>query len=136
VVSVAAALRDGGRLGLVYGNGEVVTKHHALLLAARPHPDGYVGTRDPVATARGEVPPIVEVAEGPATVETFTVEHSRDGEPTTGYVIGRTETGTRFAALSLERATLARLVARDAEPVGCKGSVRPGEDGRNRFEIS
>jgi len=48
VVSATRALRDGGGIGLVYGNGELVTKHHAALCADLSHLQGYVGARDQI----------------------------------------------------------------------------------------
>jgi acetyl-CoA C-acetyltransferase len=136
VVGVTSAVRAGAPLGLVYGNGEVVTKHHALLLADRPHVNGYVGMADPLSPVPGDVPEIVDAAEGPAVIETYTVEHDRDGRPTVGYVIGRMAAGERFAAHSHDPATLTRLVDTTHEPIGAKGSVEPGGDGLNVFTLS
>jgi acetyl-CoA C-acetyltransferase len=39
-VAMTRRLRDGGGTGLLYGQGEFVTKHHGLVLADRPAPDG------------------------------------------------------------------------------------------------
>ena len=136
VVSITSALREGGSVGLVYGNGETVTKHHAILLARDVHVDGYVGAHQLSASPAADPPPIVDLADGPATVETYTVEHSRDGVPVTGYVIGRTADGGRFAAHSYEPSTLARLVSTHVEPIGAKGAVHTADDGLNRFELA
>jgi acetyl-CoA C-acetyltransferase len=132
---VVSAIRGGASLGLVYGNGETVTKHHAVLLADRAHAQGYVGVVDPLLPVPGDVPEIVDAADGPAVVETYTVEHDRDGQPATGYVVGRTATGARFAAHARDAATLAHLVDTDAEPIGAKGTVVTGDDGLNRFTL-
>jgi acetyl-CoA C-acetyltransferase len=132
IVSVVEAIRAGRHTGLVYGNGEVVTKHHAVVLADRPHADGYTGGRL-VTTPASDVPPVVDEAEGPAVVETYTVEHAREGSPSLGYVIGRTAAGARFAAHVHDGASLARLTDVHEEPVGCKGAVAPTGDGLNHF---
>ena len=136
IVSTVASLRTSGRRGLVYGNGETVTKHHAVVLATEAHEHGYVGHREPVSSPAGEAPHVIEAAEGPALVEAYTVEHARDGRPETAYVIGRTADGSRFAALSTQPATLARLTDPTAEPIGTKGTVHTAGDGRNRFELT
>jgi acetyl-CoA C-acetyltransferase len=133
VVSMVEAIRAGRQVGLVYGNGEVLTKHHAVVLADRPHADGYVGGGATVVTPASEVPPVVREAEGPAIVETYTVEYARDGSPSLGYVIGRTATGARFAAHVQDRSTLARLTDVEDEPIGGKGAVSPTADGLNQF---
>ena len=35
--AMVRAVRDGANMGLLYGQGEFVTKHHALILARQPH---------------------------------------------------------------------------------------------------
>jgi acetyl-CoA C-acetyltransferase len=135
IVGITRAVRAGAGLGLVYGNGEVVTKHHAVLLASSAHDDGYVGDPVPTAPPPGCRPRIIERAVGPATIETFTVEHRRDGSPELGYVVGLTADGDRFAAHVRDGASLARLVDRDREAVGASGHVAAGNDGRNEFTV-
>jgi acetyl-CoA C-acetyltransferase len=133
VVSVAERLRDGERLGLVYGNGEFVTKHHVLLLGSEPHASGYVGRSTDIGWTAPEPPPLVETAEGAATVETYTVEFDRDGAPALGFVIGRQADGARFLANAVDPATCAALVSPELEPVGMAGTVRTTPEGRNVF---
>lgn len=135
VAAVVGQIRDGRRLGLVYGNGELVTKHHALLLGANPHAADYIGKREPVSVGTETPPALIEHAAGRATVETFTVEYSRGGEPTRGFVIGRVADGARFVANTADgdRATLASLVDEKHEPIGGHGVVSTAADGRNIF---
>ena len=45
-----------------------------------------------------ESPTFAAEANGPATVETYTVVFDREGEPELGIVIGRLADGTRFIA--------------------------------------
>jgi acetyl-CoA C-acetyltransferase len=135
VVAVASAIRRGASIGLVYGNGEVVTKHHAVVLADHAHGEGYVGAGNDLAPVAGDVPEILDAADGPAVIETYTVEHDRDGRPATGYVVGRTATGARFVAHAHDPATLGRLVDTDDEPIGTKGTVSRGDDGLNVFTL-
>jgi acetyl-CoA C-acetyltransferase len=98
LASVVDELRRGGRYGLVYANGEYFTKHHAIVLATEPHPAGYVGGAGEVTSTGGPGPRVVDVAEGPATIETSTVEFDREGKPASAYLVGRLPDGSRFAA--------------------------------------
>jgi acetyl-CoA C-acetyltransferase len=125
--------RDPGARGLVTGNGWYLTKHAAVVLASAPlegraiapaveAPDAAV----PDATAS------TGPAEGPAALESYTVLYDRDGAPSRGIVVGRTDAGRRFVANTPdERASLEAFAA--AENAGRRGRVRP-VDGRNRFE--
>jgi acetyl-CoA C-acetyltransferase len=136
IVSVTHQLRSNGRVGLVYANGEYVTKHHAILLSADPHPDGYVGAGAEVAQTGRNGPPVVDRAEGPATIETWTVEFDREGKPLTAYVIGRLPDGSRFAANGVQgdAALLNRLVDEDRNTIGQPVLVRH-RDGRNLVSL-
>ena len=137
LVAAARQLRSGGRRALVYGNGELVTKHHAVVLARDAHPSGYVGRRDPV-TAESHGPRLVEVASGDATIETFTVAYARTGEPEHGFVIGRLPNGDRFVANTRDgdAATLHALVDPAGELIGRTGTVAAADDDRNLFTIA
>jgi acetyl-CoA C-acetyltransferase len=118
-----------GSRGLVTGNGFYLTKHSALVCSTEPkerastHPDDV----DP-----GVPPEIVDAAQGPATVETYTVLHDRDGAPERGIVIGRLQDDRRFIANTPEdRVLLEDFEAQ--EEVGRAGRVTTRE-GRNLFE--
>lgn len=78
-------------------------------------------------------PEVVVEAEGPATVETYTVAFDRDGAPEEGLVVGRLEDGRRFLALTPpDRALLEAMTTR--EFVGQRGTVRyDREQDRNVF---
>src|ERR1041384_4675739 len=69
-------LRSGARLGLLYGQGGFVTKHHALVLS-REQPRVPLAQDTSVQAEadcrRGEVPEFVTEASGTGAVETFTV---------------------------------------------------------------
>lgn len=136
-VHMVRALRRGdGESGLLYGNGEYVTKHHALVVGRDPGPAGGVPPADDRAARQAALDATrlpVEVAEapdGPATVETSTVLHDRDGAPMRGIVVGRLDDGRRFVA---NTADLDALLDPAVEPAGRRGVVRAG-DGANRFE--
>lgn len=128
----------GDKVGLVYGNGELVTKHHAILLGREAHRQGYVGKSDPVTPPVEAPPVIVEQPDGAATVETFTVEFDRAGHASRGFVVGRLDDGRRFVANTAEgdHASLAGLTDPDREPIGRRGTVSIGPKGRNLFELT
>ena len=95
-------LRDGGKLGLLYGQGGFVTKHHGAGAVAR----GAAARRSsrtpacrprPTATAR-KVPEFVTEASGKGKVESFTVIYSGKGEVEHGVVMLRTEDDARALA--------------------------------------
>jgi acetyl-CoA C-acetyltransferase len=124
-------IRAEGGTGFVHGVGMFNTKHHALVLADRPRPDGTYpqpeydvgGTRPPV-----EAPvPVDEAYEGPGTILTCTVMFDRDGEPERGAVIGTGTRGERFAArVDPDGDTLGELTS-GSEPVGRVGTVTAGD---------
>jgi acetyl-CoA acetyltransferase len=139
VVAMAEALRRGdGALGLVYGQGEFVTKHHAIVLGARPPTHSYPRANPLPAEIVAPPPPIVEQPTGSATVETYTVAYNRAGEPERGFIIGRLADGSRCIANTPEgdADTFALLTGGAVEPIGLAGSVGPGPDGRNIFRFA
>jgi acetyl-CoA C-acetyltransferase len=130
------ALRGApGKLALLYGQGEYVTKHHALVLGTQPAPHGLLSPDYSVQQAadarRAAVPPLVLEHQGAAQLETFTVVYGRDGAPTHGVVIGRTAGGARLMARVPrdDGAALARLTDLAQSPVGSTGQVAPAPDG-------
>uniref|UniRef100_B0T3X4 Putative acetyl-CoA acetyltransferase n=1 Tax=Caulobacter sp. (strain K31) TaxID=366602 RepID=B0T3X4_CAUSK len=134
-VAMTRRLREGGT-GLLYGQGEFVTKHHGLVLADRPASDGVRALEDisvqATADARREpVPAFVEIAIGPAALETHTVLYDRDGAPTHGVAIVRTADGGRALARvpAEDTDTLAALTNPDAFAIGRTGTLQAGGDG-------
>ena len=133
---VRALRQRPGQLALLYGQGEYVTKHHALILASRrPLPDeplepDYSVQADADAR-RGAVPDLLLEYEGSATLETFTIVFGRGGEPEFGTVVGRTGAGQRLMARvpANDAMTLGHLMDLDASPVGSMGTVAAGADG-------
>lgn len=122
-----------GSLGLVNANGWYITKHALGIYSTTP-PEGPWHREDPVnyqaAILDQVVPRFTETPDGPATVETYTVLHSRGG-PERGLVIGRLGDGTRFIANTPDDpGTLKAMVTRDM--LGAPGSVSSHE-GMNTF---
>jgi len=124
-----------GAFGLVTGNGWYLTKQSTGVYSTQPI-EGAWAREDPVVIQRQidalPHPRVVERPEGPATIETYTVVHSRDGYRL-GIVIGRDSAGHRFVAETpKDEATLRGLEA--VESVGRPGRVGPSPDSaRNRF---
>ncbi|MDN3568946.1 acetyl-CoA acetyltransferase [Paeniroseomonas aquatica] len=124
-----------GTAALLYGQGEFVTKHHAVVLASRPPrehrlPQDY-SVQAEADGRRGPVPEFVEAATGEATIETHTVLHDRDGQPHHGVVILRTADGRRTLARvpATDAATIALLKRPDRTPIGTTGPLRTAADG-------
>ncbi|WP_315832145.1 acetyl-CoA acetyltransferase [Bradyrhizobium prioriisuperbiae] len=127
-------LRGGAKLGLLYGQGEYVTKHHALVLSSQPSRQPLAQDASVQATAdrrRGPVPAVVTEASGTGTVETFTVIYQRTGEVQHGVVILRTADGSRTLArvCADDTRTLARLTDLDRSPIGLAGPINGADDG-------
>ncbi|APW40279.1 acetyl-CoA acetyltransferase [Rhodoferax koreense] len=131
-----------GKTALLYGQGEYVTKHHALVMGTQPAPQGLPAqdyrVQAQADARRGAVPPLVLDYAGQAALETFTVIHGRDGRVAHGVVIARTPQGQRLMARVApdDTATLAVLTDLDRSPVGRQGDVTAGEDGLLRWRAA
>lgn len=111
--ALTRAVRAGAGPSLLHANGGYMTYQHATVLAGNPHPDGYVGDPEPARLVPSQAPPVRDAADLAAAgavevrVETFTVEHARDGRPARAYVIARTADGERVAAATADGDTAA-----------------------------
>lgn len=136
---VRALRADRGHLALLYGQGEFVTKHHAIVLGSRPPAPGALrqdySVQAQADARRGRVPTVVADYTGPAALETFTVIHGRGGEPVKGVVVGLTPQGQRLMAMvePAQQATIALLTDLERSPVGSRGQVHRGGDGLLRW---
>ena len=136
--AIAAMVRmlraNAGELGLLYGQGGYVNKHHALVLstAAAPAPMATDYSVQPVAdAARGATPPLREGYAGPAVIETYTVRYARDGAPVDAIIIARTPDGGRVMARAPgdDAATIDLLTSSQRTAVGVRGRGRAGRCG-------
>jgi acetyl-CoA C-acetyltransferase len=134
-------LRDGAKLGLLYGQGGFVTKHHGLVLSRRA-PD-YALAQDTSVQAeadrhRGSVPSFVIEASGKATVESFTVIYGSKGEAQHGVVMLRTSDDARALARVpiTDTPTLARLLDMNRSPVGLSGDIATAADGMLEWRVA
>src|ERR1700759_4035342 len=81
--AMVRTLRGGAKLGLLYGQGGFVTKHHALVLSRQPPQEPLApGTSVQAEADRntGAVPEFVTQAGGKGSVESFTVLYGRNNE--------------------------------------------------------
>lgn len=125
--------RRPGSYGLVTANGNYVTKQSAGIYST-DRPDRKFAPVDPkIYQARIDAdkgPAVAEVAEGHATVETYTVLHDRKG-PSFSIVFGRLDDGRRFIAnTAADQELLAEMERTDF--LGRSGTVSHA-DGRNTF---
>jgi acetyl-CoA C-acetyltransferase len=123
------ARRNPGRFGMVTANGNYVTKHAAGVYSTEPLARPWE-REDPARLQRelDALPkaPFTETPDGAATVETYTVAHSKSG-PELGIGVGRlAATGVRFIA------NTAGTELECGDALGRAGVVR-SEGGRNTF---
>ena len=127
-------LRERGKLGLLYGQGGFVTKHHGVVLS-REAPKQALSQDTSVQAeadrAKGAVPEFVTEASGKGKAESFTVIYKGKGEVEHGVVMLRTEQDARALARvpANDAATLAHLRNMDRTPVGTLGNIVTAEDG-------
>jgi len=127
-------LRAGGKLGLLYGQGGFVTKHHALVLS-REAPRKPIAQESSVQAEadrhRRKVPEFVTEAGGRGKVEAFTVIYRGNGEIEHGATMLRTEDDRRTLARvpASDTRTLAHLLNMDRTPVGTIGDIVTAADG-------
>jgi len=135
--ALVRALRERpGQRALLYGQGEYVTKHHALVLGrGTPFLGDEPAAQQAADAARGPVPGLVLDHAGEAVLETFTVVYDRDGHPEAGVVIALTSGGQRLMARVPpdDTAALATLTALDRSPVGRRGRTAAGPDSLLRW---
>ncbi len=112
--------------GLTHALGWILTKHALGIYAGTPPPRGWQRAGGPALQAWVDDlahPAIAEEPAGPATVETYTVVHGRDGGPERGIVIGRLPDGRRFFAVAPRDRAVLEAMERE-EQVGRAGRVR------------
>ena len=130
VCAMVRKLRGGaGKMGLVYGQGGVVSKHHAIVLSTEPGPaplDADFSVQDRADADRGPVPELVEDYTGPATIETYTIDYGPKGNIHHGVVVGRTPEGQRVITRVRkdDKSSIAVLADRTKNAIGTEGHVR------------
>lgn len=129
------------QVGLLYGQGGYVNKHHALVISATPPIEPLAldySVQHKAEAARAPVPELVEDYVGPATIETYTITHGSDGNPIEGMVILRTPEGKRTMARVREddAETIALLQTTDRSIIGTQGYARVDAFGKPAWSVS
>lgn len=123
--------------GLILANGGVATYQYAVCLSNEPRKDrsAYPSTNPLPVEIKSKIPQIDAIAEGEATIETYTVEFGRDGKPERGHIVGLSKNGHRFIANNGDASVLHQLASSSKEPIGRSGRVipDPNKKGRNLF---
>ena len=138
IVAMVQKLRlRGNSIGLLYGQGGYVTKHHSLLLAndapRAPLPESAI---EPVVAA-GFDGLIHENYIGEAMVETYTVLFDREGAPRHGIVIAKTpDSGRTIAGVAGHSPAVASLLDPLVPCVGRKGLIESVADGPAQFAFA
>jgi acetyl-CoA C-acetyltransferase len=133
-------LRGGAGLGLLYGQGGFVTKHHALVVSRQAPRSAIAQDASVQAEAdrhKRAVPVFMTDASGKAKVESFTVLFRQNGEVEHGVVMLRTEADTRTLARvgPSDMATLAHLMNMERTPVGALGDIAMAADGVPEWRV-
>ena len=118
IASLVERLRGNpGSSGFVGANGGFLSKYAAGVFSTRPRTFRRCDSRslqqrlDAVAS-----PPVTEWADGPATIETFTILHGRDGAAQQAIIVGRQQADdVRFIASTAkgDTDTAARMAAEE-----------------------
>jgi acetyl-CoA C-acetyltransferase len=138
--AMVRSLRNGAKLGLLYGQGGFVTKHHALVLSRQAPREPLAQETSVQAEATSHkraVPDFVTEANGTGKVESFTVIYGRNGDVEHGVVMLRTPENARALARvpAQDGTTLAHLMNMDRTPVGSLGDIAVADDGVPEWRI-
>ena len=118
--------RHPEKTGLVTGNSFYMTKHSAVVCAARPPKDNAAATADISLCQKAvDLRPKQEMdptPRGRATVETYTVIYDRNNLPGKGVIIGKEENRKRFAAYTPPDPSLFAAMTKE-DFCGIKGTV-------------
>jgi acetyl-CoA C-acetyltransferase len=117
-----------GAAGLVTGVGWLLTKHAVGIYSSAPPEHPF--EREPPSVYQHAIdaephPELVVAAHGLGTVETYTVQHDRDGAPAVGILLVRLADGRRCWANVTDPDVLARIECE--EFIGQEGQVRHHE---------
>lgn len=134
-------VRGGARLGLLYGQGGFVTKHHALVVSKTASGKALAQETSVQAEAdrnKRAAPDFVTDVSGKGKVESFTVLYGRNGEIEHGVAMLRTEDDRRTLARipASDIATLAHLLDMDRTPVGLVGEITMAADGVPEWRVA
>jgi len=137
IVNVVNTLREDGGTGLVGSNGGYLSKHAIGIYAAQAPETGWVmADKGALKTKvrQQATPEIASFADGPAKIESYSVEYDRKG-PKRGYVMARLKDGRRLVGAT-DRADMETVKAMLAsDPLGKEIFVTSKGPG-NRFTFA
>ena len=113
-----------GSKGLVTANGNYVTKQSAGIYCTEPADKPFMPKDPKIYQAEIDAdkgPSVTEVANGDATIETYTIMHDRKG-PSFGILFGRLPDGSRFIANTPDDSDL-MLEMTSKDYLGAEGKV-------------
>jgi acetyl-CoA C-acetyltransferase len=125
IATMVSVLRDdAGSIGFVTANGGLISKHAFGVYSTEPPTDGFRHDSPQALVDTAPHRDVVTDHDGPATIEAYTVMHSRDNEPERSLVSLLTEDGHRTWATTDDHDLMALLVAE--EGCGRSADVRDG----------
>lgn len=137
--AMVRALRRKGGAGLLYGQGEFMTKHHGVVLQSEPSEAAphYHDQNSAAESREGNVPPFDAKALGAASLETFTIKYGRDNLAEMGIVVAMTDSGSRtLARIDIEESeAISRLTDMTQYPIGSAGTLTEHADGVPRWRF-
>jgi acetyl-CoA C-acetyltransferase len=138
--AMVRTMRRGARLGLLYGQGGFVTKHHALVLSRQAPRETLEQDTSVQAISEAHkraVPEFVTEPNGKGAVEAFTVIYRGKGEIEHGVVMLRTEKDARTLArvVAQDERGIAHLLDLDRSPVGSRGEITMAADGVPEWRV-
>ncbi len=129
-------------IGLLYGQGGYLTKHHAIVLGSHASATSRLSAdysvQETADARRHGVPALQMDYSGPASIESFTVIYRKDTSMSHGVVILRSPHGTRLLAKvsSTDQRSMQVLTSMRNSPIGISGHVSIGTDAIPVWEIS
>ncbi len=135
IAEMVEQLRAARGHGLVTANGWYLTKHSIGVYSTEPGSHSWNAVDSNMLQEQVDQAPrrkLASTAEGPATIESYTVSFDRNG-PTKGFVIGLNDRQERIIAnVAAGTDTLSRLI--EDELIGARGAVS-SVGGTNQFEL-
>ena len=133
IATMVERLRDeAGSVGLVTGNGGFLTKHSFGVFSSAPPETTYRHAdlqADVDVLPRRDLCEVATPEDGPATVETSTVMHDRDGAPERAIIAALLPDGRRVWGSSSDPAVMERFVTvethGDRGTIDSEGTYRP-----------
>lgn len=127
-----------GHTVIVTGVGMASTKHTVSVLsndkARIAAASGKAVKRVPVEV--GTLPELADAGEGPARIETYTIQFARDGSPEKCILVVRLADGRRTLANGADETALGRALM-EAEPIGREGNLAHDPETRiNTFRFA